>query len=99
MGSRFYSSARACEKYNGEWSSMPCLVKEPPSLGCDSAFSSRITRALMDSLGPEWRLKLPPIPVVPVSAQKRWNSLPSENHKETAKNKSKETTKSRGESL
>lgn len=53
----------------------------------------------MDSLGPEWRLKLPPIPVVPVSAQKRWNSLPSENHKETAKNKSKETTatKSRGE--
>lgn len=53
----------------------------------------------MDSLGPEWRLKLPPIPVVPVSAQKRWNSMPSENHKETAKNKSKETTtaKSRGE--
>jgi import receptor subunit TOM34 len=53
----------------------------------------------MDSLGPEWRLKLPSIPVVPVSAQKRWNSLPSENYKETAKSKSKETTttKSRGE--
>lgn len=53
----------------------------------------------MDSLGPEWRQKLPPIPVVPVSAQKRWNSLPTENHKETAKTKSKETTatKNRGE--
>lgn len=59
---------------------------------CKSSLPSRITRALMDSLGPEWRLKLPPIPVVPVSAQKRWSSLPSENHKETAKSKSKETT-------
>ncbi|KAM4841738.1 mitochondrial import receptor subunit TOM34 isoform 2-T2 [Thomomys bottae] len=58
---------------------------------------NRMTRALMDSLGPEWRLKLPSVPVVPVSAQKRWNSLPSENHNETAKSKSKETatTKSR----
>lgn len=58
---------------------------------------NRMTRALMDSLGPEWRLKLPAIPVVPVSAQKKWNSSPSENHRETAKSKSKETaaTKSR----
>uniref|UniRef100_A0A8C6A8V2 Mitochondrial import receptor subunit TOM34 n=1 Tax=Marmota marmota marmota TaxID=9994 RepID=A0A8C6A8V2_MARMA len=54
---------------------------------------NRMTRALMDSLGPEWRLKLRSIPVVPVSDQKRRNSLPSEN-KETTKNKSKETTKS-----
>lgn len=58
---------------------------------CYPAFLSRMTRALMDSLGPEWRLKLPSIPLVPVSAQKRWNSLPPENHKETAKSKSKET--------
>ncbi|XP_037355212.1 mitochondrial import receptor subunit TOM34 isoform X2 [Talpa occidentalis] len=54
--------------------------------------SNRMTRALMDSLGPEWRLKLPTIPLVPVSAQKRWDSLPSENHTETAKSKSRETT-------
>uniref|UniRef100_A0A8D0SPW2 Mitochondrial import receptor subunit TOM34 n=1 Tax=Sus scrofa TaxID=9823 RepID=A0A8D0SPW2_PIG len=54
--------------------------------------SSRMTRALMDSFGSEWRLKLPSIPLVPVSAQKRWECLPSENHKETAKSKSKETT-------
>lgn len=53
----------------------------------------------MDSLGPEWRLKLPSIPLVPVSAQKRWDSLPSENRKEKAKSKSKETTtaKNKGE--
>lgn len=54
--------------------------------------SSRMTRALMDSFGSEWRLKLPSIPLVPVSAQKRWECLPSENRKETAKSKSKETT-------
>ncbi|XP_077024154.1 mitochondrial import receptor subunit TOM34 [Tamandua tetradactyla] len=48
---------------------------------------NRMTRALKDSLGPEWRLKLPPIPSVPVSVQKRWDSLLLENHKETAKTK------------
>lgn len=45
----------------------------------------------MNSLGPEWRLKLPSIPLVPVSAQKRWDSSPSENHKAKAESKSKET--------
>ncbi|XP_015452725.1 mitochondrial import receptor subunit TOM34 isoform X1 [Pteropus alecto] len=62
---------------------------KPP--GYPACFS-RMTGALMDSLGPEWRLKLPSIPLVPVSAQKRWDSLPSENRKEKAKSKSKETT-------
>ena len=52
----------------------------------------------MDSFGPDWRQKLPSVPLVPVSAQKRWECLPSENCKETAKSKSKETTatKNRG---
>ncbi|XP_037668061.1 mitochondrial import receptor subunit TOM34 isoform X1 [Choloepus didactylus] len=52
---------------------------------------NRMTRALKDLLGPEWRLKLPPIPSVPVSAQKRWDSLLLENHKETAKTKTTHT--------
>ncbi|KAL1789029.1 hypothetical protein HispidOSU_027396 [Sigmodon hispidus] len=30
------------------------------------------------------------------NVQKKWNSLPSENHKETTKNKSKETTTAKG---
>ncbi|EPQ19921.1 Mitochondrial import receptor subunit TOM34, partial [Myotis brandtii] len=50
---------------------------------------NRTPRALVDSLGPEWRLKLPSIPLVPVSAQKRRDS---EYHKEIPKGKSKETT-------
>lgn len=54
--------------------------------------SSRMTRTLMDSFGPEWRLKLPSIPLVPVSSQKRWECLPLENHKEPSKSKSKGTT-------
>ncbi|XP_034862284.1 mitochondrial import receptor subunit TOM34 isoform X2 [Mirounga leonina] len=57
---------------------------------------SRMTRALMDSLGPEWRLKLPAVPLVPVTAQKRWDSVPLEYHKEKAKRKFRETTTSKG---
>ncbi|XP_042836251.1 mitochondrial import receptor subunit TOM34 isoform X1 [Panthera tigris] len=53
---------------------------------------NRMSRALMDSLGPEWRLKLPLTPLVPVSAQKRWESLPSECRRERAKSKLRETT-------
>ncbi|XP_042636569.1 mitochondrial import receptor subunit TOM34 [Orycteropus afer afer] len=56
---------------------------------------NRMTRALMDSLGPTWRQKLPPTPLVPVSAQKRWDAMPSENHKDSAKSKCKETTKAK----
>ncbi|XP_054996421.1 mitochondrial import receptor subunit TOM34 [Sorex araneus] len=37
---------------------------------------NRMTRVLMGSHGPEWRLKLPTIPLVPVSAQKRWDAVP-----------------------
>ncbi|XP_069845934.1 mitochondrial import receptor subunit TOM34 isoform X2 [Dipodomys merriami] len=68
-----------------------CHLKDGNCTDCIKDCTS-MTRALMDSLGPEWRLKLPSVPVVPVSAQKRWNSMPSENHKETVKSKSKETT-------
>uniref|UniRef100_U3JS57 Uncharacterized protein n=1 Tax=Ficedula albicollis TaxID=59894 RepID=U3JS57_FICAL len=37
---------------------------------------NRITKALMEKDGVNWRQKLPPIPTVPVSAQTRW-SIPS----------------------
>lgn len=40
---------------------------------------NRMTKTLMSSYGPEWRLKLPSIPLVPVSAQKRWDTLPSKD--------------------
>lgn len=50
----------------------------------------------MDSLGPEWRLKLPSIPLVPVTAQKRWDSSPLEYHKENTKGKFREATTTKG---
>ncbi|XP_049635289.1 mitochondrial import receptor subunit TOM34 [Suncus etruscus] len=40
---------------------------------------NRMSKTLMGSYGPEWRLKLPSIPLVPVSAQKRWDALPSKD--------------------
>ena len=42
-------------------------------LGCElcdlSVFSSRITKQLIEQDGPDWRQKLPEIPLVPLSAQ------------------------------
>lgn len=86
------SAYEALEKYSLAYVDYKTVLQIDNSVASALEGINRITRALMDSLGPEWRLKLPPIPVVPVSAQKRWSSLPSENHKETAKSKSKETT-------
>ncbi|KFZ69502.1 Mitochondrial import receptor subunit TOM34, partial [Podiceps cristatus] len=37
---------------------------------------SRMTKALLEKDGVNWRQKLPPIPTVPISAQTRW-SIPS----------------------
>nr|XP_012636062.1 mitochondrial import receptor subunit TOM34 isoform X2 [Microcebus murinus] len=68
-----------------------CHFKDGNCRDCIKDCTS-MTRALMDSLGPEWRQKLPSIPVVPVSSQKRWTASSWEKHKETAKKISKETT-------
>lgn len=101
-GGRHVLSDAACYRlytgyiYHGKGDSGVFEKGKPP---CDPPFPSRMTRALMDSLGPEWRLKLPAIPVVPVSVQKKWNALPSENHRETAKSKSKETTATKNRGL
>ncbi|XP_042317769.1 mitochondrial import receptor subunit TOM34 isoform X2 [Sceloporus undulatus] len=39
----------------------------------------RMTKALLDKDGLQWRQKLPPIPTVPVSAQKKWEPPPAGN--------------------
>ncbi|XP_019605226.1 mitochondrial import receptor subunit TOM34 [Rhinolophus sinicus] len=85
------SAYEALEKYPQAYVDYKTALQVDGSVTSAVEGLNRMTRALMDSLGPEWRLKLPSIPLVPVSAQKRWNSLPPENHKETAKSKSKET--------
>ncbi|XP_012866549.1 PREDICTED: mitochondrial import receptor subunit TOM34 isoform X1 [Dipodomys ordii] len=86
------SAYEALEKYPQAYVDYKTVLQIDNSVMSALEGINRMTRALMDSLGPEWRLKLPSVPVVPVSAQKRWNSMPSENHKETVKSKSKETT-------
>ncbi|KAM7126898.1 mitochondrial import receptor subunit TOM34 [Molossus nigricans] len=83
------SAYEALEKYPLAYVDYKVVLQIDDSVTSALEGVNRMTRALMDSLGPEWRLKLPTIPLVPVSAQKRWGS---ENHKETAKSKSKETT-------
>ncbi|XP_047626983.1 mitochondrial import receptor subunit TOM34 isoform X2 [Phacochoerus africanus] len=86
------SAYEALEKYPLAYVDYVTVLQIDDSVTSALEGSSRMTRALMDSFGSEWRLKLPSIPLVPVSAQKRWECLPSENRKETAKSKSKETT-------
>ncbi|XP_015273513.1 PREDICTED: mitochondrial import receptor subunit TOM34 [Gekko japonicus] len=47
---------------------------------------NRMTKVLLERDGLQWRQKLPPIPSVPVSAQKRWES-PLRSHEATARSK------------
>ncbi|XP_004585896.1 mitochondrial import receptor subunit TOM34 [Ochotona princeps] len=86
------SAYEALEKYTLAYVDYKTVLQIDENLMPALEGINRMTRALMDSLGPEWRGKLPSIPLVPVSAQKRWNSLPSENSQETAKSRYKETT-------
>ncbi|XP_004687465.1 PREDICTED: mitochondrial import receptor subunit TOM34 [Condylura cristata] len=86
------SAYEALEKYPLAYVDYMTVLQIDDSVTSALEGTNRMTRALMDSLGPEWRLKLPTIPLVPVSAQKRWDSLPSENHRETAKSKRREAT-------
>ncbi|XP_070276973.1 mitochondrial import receptor subunit TOM34 [Myotis yumanensis] len=83
------SAYEALEKYPLAYVDYKTVLQIDDSVMSALEGVNRMTRALMDSLGPEWRLKLPSIPLVPLSAQKRWDS---EYHKETPKGKSKETT-------
>ncbi|XP_044604048.1 mitochondrial import receptor subunit TOM34 isoform X1 [Equus asinus] len=86
------SAYEALEKYPLAYVDYMTVLQIDGSVTAALEGINRMTRALRDSLGPEWRLKVPSVPLVPVSAQKRWDYMPSENHKETAKIKSRETT-------
>lgn len=86
------SAYEALEKYPQAYVDYKTVLQIDDSVTSALEGINRMTRALMDSLGPEWRLQLPSIPLVPVSAQRRWDSLASGNHKETAESKFKEIT-------
>ncbi|XP_066481394.1 mitochondrial import receptor subunit TOM34 [Tiliqua scincoides] len=51
---------------------------------------NRMTKALIEKDGLQWRQKLPPIPTVPVSAQRRWDS-PVGSQEDTSRSKSNNT--------
>ncbi|XP_012636058.1 mitochondrial import receptor subunit TOM34 [Microcebus murinus] len=86
------SAYEALEKYHLAYVDYKTVLQIDENVTPALEGINRMTRALMDSLGPEWRQKLPSIPVVPVSSQKRWTASSWEKHKETAKKISKETT-------
>ncbi|XP_061487428.1 mitochondrial import receptor subunit TOM34 [Rhineura floridana] len=52
---------------------------------------NRMTKALLEKDGLQWRQKLPPIPAVPVSAQRRWEPLPLGSQEATSRSKEKNT--------
>uniref|UniRef100_A0A8D0GDV2 Mitochondrial import receptor subunit TOM34 n=1 Tax=Sphenodon punctatus TaxID=8508 RepID=A0A8D0GDV2_SPHPU len=52
---------------------------------------NRMTKVLLEKDGLEWRQKLPPIPSVPVTAQRRWDSPPAGNQQAAPKSKQKES--------
>ncbi|XP_045836158.1 mitochondrial import receptor subunit TOM34 [Meles meles] len=90
------SAYEALEKYPLAYVDYKTVLQIDDSVASAVEGLNRMTRALMDSLGPEWRLKLPSIPLVPVTAQKRWDSSPLEYHKENTKGKFREATTAKG---
>ncbi|CAM5095863.1 unnamed protein product [Natator depressus] len=52
---------------------------------------NRMTKALLEKDGLEWRQKLPPIPSVPVSAQRRWDFPPAGSQAAAPRDKPYET--------
>uniref|UniRef100_A0A8C8VGI1 Mitochondrial import receptor subunit TOM34 n=1 Tax=Pelusios castaneus TaxID=367368 RepID=A0A8C8VGI1_9SAUR len=52
---------------------------------------NRMTKVLVEMDGPQWRQKLPPIPSVPVSAQRRWDCPPAENQEAAPRHKPNES--------
>ncbi|CAK7319746.1 Mitochondrial import receptor subunit TOM34 [Vulpes lagopus] len=86
------SAYEALEKYPLAYVDYKTVLQIDDKVASALEGINRMTRALVDSLGPQWRLKLPSIPLVPVSAQKRWDFSPPEYQKEVAKSKIKETT-------
>uniref|UniRef100_F7FY89 Mitochondrial import receptor subunit TOM34 n=1 Tax=Monodelphis domestica TaxID=13616 RepID=F7FY89_MONDO len=81
----------ALEKYQLAYVDYKTVLQIDCTLPAAHDGVNRMTKALMDTDGLEWRLKLPPIPSVPIAAQKRWEAAPGGDHEKAAKTKLKET--------
>ncbi|XP_060099416.1 sperm-associated antigen 1 [Heteronotia binoei] len=60
------------ERYRQAYVDYKTLLQIDSGIQAANDSVNRITRTLIDQDGPSWREKLPPIPVVPVSAQLHW---------------------------
>ncbi|ETE73890.1 Sperm-associated antigen 1 [Ophiophagus hannah] len=60
------------ERYQQAYVDFKTLLQIDSGIQVANDSVNRITRTLIDLDGPNWREKLPPIPVVPVSAQLHW---------------------------
>ncbi|XP_077207913.1 sperm-associated antigen 1 [Paroedura picta] len=60
------------ERYRQAYVDYKILLQIDSGIQAAKDSVNRITRTLIDQDGPSWREKLPPIPVVPVSAQLHW---------------------------
>ncbi|KAJ7338006.1 hypothetical protein JRQ81_010532 [Phrynocephalus forsythii] len=83
------------ERYRQAYVDYKTLLQIDSGIQAANDSVNRITRTLMDQDGPNWREKLSPIPVVPVSAQLHW--WDGENF--TSNTKQKETAARQGEQL
>uniref|UniRef100_A0A803TE26 Sperm associated antigen 1 n=1 Tax=Anolis carolinensis TaxID=28377 RepID=A0A803TE26_ANOCA len=82
------------ERYRQAYVDYKTLLQIDSGIQVANDSVNRITRTLIDQDGPDWREKLPPIPVVPVSAQLHW--WDGENFTSEAKQKktsAKQSTK------
>ncbi|KAM8810612.1 sperm-associated antigen 1 [Eudromia elegans] len=62
------------ERYRQAYVDYKTVLQIDSSIQAANDSVNRITKTLIDQDGPSWRVKLPPIPVVPVSAQlHRWD--------------------------
>nr|XP_060628180.1 mitochondrial import receptor subunit TOM34 [Anolis sagrei ordinatus] len=69
----------ALERYNLAYVDYKTVLQIDCSVQAAHDGVNRMTKALLDKDGLQWRQKLPPIPTVPVSAQKRWEPPPDGN--------------------
>ncbi|KAH0619106.1 hypothetical protein JD844_018780 [Phrynosoma platyrhinos] len=69
----------ALERYNLAYVDYKTVLQIDCSVQAAHDGVNRMTKALLEKDGLQWRQKLPPIPTVPVSAQKRWEPSPAGN--------------------
>uniref|UniRef100_A0A8C8AJQ4 Sperm associated antigen 1 n=1 Tax=Otus sunia TaxID=257818 RepID=A0A8C8AJQ4_9STRI len=87
------------ERYRQAYIDYKTVLQIDSSIQAANDSANRITKTLIDQDGPNWRQKLPPIPVVPVAAQlHRWDGgdFISENKSKSTTDEKFKTLKNEG---